>query len=69
MSNKKTESLQEKINRLSDMVAFFDTDDFDIEQALEKYKEAEKLAQEIRDQMVEVKNEITVLKERFDKAE
>lgn len=51
------------------MVAFFDTDDFDIEQALEKYKEADKLAEEIRDQMVEVKNEITVLKERFDKAE
>lgn len=67
MSNKKAESLQDKINRLSEMVAFFDTDDFDIEQALEKYKEAEKLSDEIREQMVEVKNEITVLKERFDK--
>ena len=51
------------------MVAFFDTDDFDIEQALDKYKEAEKLSDEIREQMIEVKNEITVLKERFDKAE
>lgn len=69
MSNKKTETLQEKINRLSEMVAFFDTDDFDIEQALDKYKEAEKLSDEIREQMIEVKNEITVLKERFDKAE
>jgi exodeoxyribonuclease VII small subunit len=69
MSNKKTETLQEKINRLSEMVAFFDADDFDIEQALEKYKEAEKLSEEIRKQMIEVKNEITVLKERFDKAE
>lgn len=69
MSTKKTETLQEKINRLGDMVAFFDTDDFDIEQALEKYKEAEKLSQEIHKQMNEVKNEITVLKERFDKAE
>lgn len=66
MSNKKIESLQDKINRLSDMVAFFDTDDFDIEQALEKYKEAEKLSDEIAEQMVEVKNEISVLKERFD---
>lgn len=69
MSTKKTETLQDKINRLGDMVAFFDTDDFDIEQALEKYKEAEKLSDEIREQMSEVKNEITVLKERFDKAE
>lgn len=67
MSNKKIESLQDKINRLSKMVAFFDTDDFDIEQALEKYKEAEKLSEEIREQMSDVKNEITVLKERFDK--
>lgn len=50
------------------MVAFFDTDDFDIEQALEKYKAAEKLAEEIRVQMSDVKNEITVLKERFDKS-
>lgn len=69
MSTKKAETLQEKINRLGDMVAFFDTDDFDIEQALEKYKEAEKLSDEIREQMNEVKNEITVLKERFDKTE
>lgn len=69
MSTKKAETLQEKINRLGDMVAFFDTDDFDIEQALEKYKEAERLSDEIREQMNEVKNEITVLKERFDKTE
>lgn len=69
MSTKKSESLAEKINRLGDMVAFFDTDDFDIEQALEKYKEAEKLSDEIREQMSAVKNEITVLKEKFDKPE
>lgn len=69
MSTKKSESLAEKINRLSDMVAFFDTDDFDIERALEKYKEAEKLSDEIREQMSAVKNEITVLKEKFDKPE
>lgn len=67
MSTKKTESLQEKITRLGEMVAFFDGDDFDIEQALEKYKAAEKLSEEIREQMSSVKNEITVLKERFDK--
>lgn len=66
MSTKKIESLQKKIDRLGDMIAFFDTDDFDIEQALKKYKEAEKLSDEIRAQMSEVKNEITVLKERFD---
>jgi len=69
MSTKKIETLQEKINRLGEMVAFFDTDDFDIEQALEKYKTAEKLSEEIREQMVDVKNEIAILKERFDKAE
>jgi len=69
MSKEKTKTLQEKIQQLSDMVAFFDTDDFDIEQALEQYKAAEKLSEEIREQMVDVKNEITVLKERFDKAE
>lgn len=67
MSVKKTNNLQDKIQELGDMVAFFDTDDFDIEQALEKYKAAEKLTDEIREQMTEVKNEITVLKERFDK--
>ena len=67
MSTKKTKNLQDKIAELGDMVAFFDTDDFDIEQALEKYKAAEKLSEEIREQMSEVKNEINVLKERFDK--
>ena len=68
MSEKKTKSLQSKIADLGEMVAFFDPDDFDIEQALEKYKAAEKLAEEIRAQMSDVKNEITVLKERFDQS-
>ena len=68
MSNKKIESLQEKIDRLGEMMGFFDGDDFDIEQALTRYKAAETLSDEIAAQLSEVKNEITVLKERFDQA-
>lgn len=68
MSDRKTKSLQEKMDELNRLIEFFDSGDFDLEGALEKYKAAEKLSEEIRKNLEELKNEITVLKQRFDAA-
>ena len=59
-------SIQNKTENLTKLVAWFDSEDFDIEKALEKFKEAELLASEIEADLVNIKNEVEVLKKKFD---
>ena len=65
----KNNTIREKMAKLDEMVAWFDGDEFELEQALAKFHEAEKLAEEIEKDLLELKNDITVIKERFDKTE
>lgn len=67
MSEKNNTVLTEKIAALDALVAWFDSDEFELEKALEKFTEAEQLAAEIDRDLRELKNTITVVKERFDK--
>ena len=64
--SKNDKTIQEKMNQLSELVAWFESDEFELEAAIEKYKTAEVLADEIGEDLSELKNEITVLKEKFD---
>ena len=64
--SKNDKKIQEKMNQLSELVAWFESDEFELEAAIEKYKTAEVLADEIGKDLSELKNEITVLKEKFD---
>ena len=64
--SKNDKTIQEKMNQLSELVAWFESDEFELEAAIEKYKTAEMLADEIGKDLSELKNEITVLKEKFD---
>lgn len=66
---KNNQSIQEKTMRLAELTAWFDSDDFVLEQALDKFKEAEKLAAEIEKDLSELKNEITVVKQSFTSGE
>jgi exonuclease VII small subunit len=59
-------SIQEKTEQLTKLVAWFDGDDFSIEEALDKYKIAEKLADEIKSDLSSLKNEINIVKNKFD---
>ena len=47
------------------MAAWFESDDFDIEQAIERYQAAEKLAGEIEKDLDGLRNKVTILKEKF----
>lgn len=66
MSKENNRNVHEKMARLDELVAWFDGDEFQLEAALEKFTEAEKLAEEIEAQLGVMKNEISVLAKRFD---
>ncbi len=66
MSEKK-HSIGEKMARLDQLLAWFDGDDFVLETAIEKFSEAEALASEIEQDLMGVKNTITVVAQRFDR--
>lgn len=61
-------TIQQKLAELDGLVAWFDSDDFVLEQALDHYAAAEKLAAEIEHDLSTMKNQITVLKQKFDSA-
>lgn len=60
-------SLNQKIEKLDNQVEWFYSDDFKLENATSKYKEAVGLAKEIEKDLKELKNEIEVLAEDFSK--
>lgn len=59
-------SIQVKTAELNKLIAWFDSDGFSIEEALSKYKDAEKLANEIEQDLNSLKNEINIVKNKFD---
>jgi len=60
-------TISEKTAELNAIVGWFDSEDFNLELALDKYKIAEALAQEIEQDLLSLKNEINVIKQKFDK--
>lgn len=68
MSKNDNVTIKQKMNQLNDLVKWFDSEEFSLETATDKFAEAEKLATEIEKDLAGFKNEITVLKERFDRA-
>ena len=60
-------SLNQKIEDLDAQVEWFYSDDFKLEEAIDKYKDAIKLAKEIEKDLNALKNEIEVLTEDFSK--
>lgn len=68
MSAKSKQTVGEKTAELAGLVAWFDSDDFELEKALGKFKQAEKLAEEIERDLTTLKNDIQIVKARFDEA-
>lgn len=66
MSDKSNETVTKKLARLGELVAWFEGDEFVLEEAIERFKEAQKLADEVEADLSKLKNEITVLKKKFD---
>ena len=66
MSDKKP--LKAQLAELEELVAWFDQDDVDIEQAIEKFEQGSKLADDIKTELEQFENKITVLKQKFEDA-
>lgn len=64
--SKENKSIQDKIAELSKLVSWFDSDDFVLEKAIDKFKEAESLAEEIERELNALKNDIQIVKQKFD---
>lgn len=68
MTQSKNETIQQKIIELDTLVAWFDSEEFTLEAALEKFKDAESLAMSIENDLKALKNDIQVVKQKFDSA-
>lgn len=60
-------TVQDKMSELSELVAWFQGPDFSLEKALDTYKKAEALAEDIEKDLTKLKNEITIVKKKFDR--
>ncbi len=62
----KNKTIAQKTAELDAIIAWFDSGEFDLELALDKFKQAEKLTLEIEEDLKALKNEINIVKKRFD---
>ena len=62
-------TVESELARLDEMVAWFEGETFSLDDAIVHYHEAEKLASQIEARLAELKNEVVVLKKKFDQAE
>lgn len=67
MSEALQSNISKKLEQLDEYVAWFEGDQFDLEQALDKFADAKKLAADIQLELDELKNKIVVVKKQFDK--
>lgn len=68
MSKTNPKTIAELRSELGELLAWFESDEFTPEEAVDKFKQAESLAATIETRLSEHKNTITVLKKRFDEA-
>ena len=62
----KSKTVEEKMNELREAAAWFESDEFSLTLATDKFKQATKLASEIEDDLKNLENQITVLKQSFE---
>ncbi len=58
-------SISSKIEQLQELTNWFESDEFDLEQALKKYQQAAALAKEVEKELTEMKNQIKIVQNAF----
>lgn len=59
MNKNNSLKIEQKIAELEKIITWFDSEDFELESALDRYAVAQKLAQEIQHELESLKNSIT----------
>ena len=62
----KNKTIEDKMIELREMAAWFESDDFTLTLAQEKFKAAAALAKEIEQDLTTMENDVTVLKQSFE---
>ncbi len=65
MNKSSDKPIQAKLDELDQLIAWFHGDDFELEQASAKLKEAKELASGIEHDLSAVENEISIIKQSF----
>lgn len=58
-------SIEEKLAQLREAVQWFEGEEFTVDEAMKRFEVAQKLAEDIERELSEVKNTVSVLKEKF----
>lgn len=64
---KDDKTLNQRIKELEEKIDWFYSDDFNLEEAAKRYKDATALAKGLQEDLEKLKNEIEALKEDFSK--
>lgn len=64
--NDKQRTVQEKIATLETEVAWFSSDEFVLEQAVERFKTLSALSDEITNDLAVLKNDVEIVRQQFD---
>ncbi len=62
-SNADNPSLREQMEQLEEILAWFDSDEFELEAAVERYQRAARVAEQIDQRLTEIKNKVTIITE------
>lgn len=65
MSDKSNKTISQMLAELDERVSWFESEDFVLEEAVEKFNEAEQLAKQIEKELGSFKNKINKLKQDF----
>lgn len=67
--SEKNKPISKQLTELDQLIAWFDQEDFDLDEALKKFDEGVKLADEVKERLSTLENKITILKQRFDRSD
>ena len=62
-SNADNRSLREQMEQLEEILAWFESDEFELEAAVERYQQAARVAERIDQRLREIKNKVTIITE------
>lgn len=65
MSVAKKTTVAEKMEQLDALLAWFESEEITVEEALVKYEEALELSQQLEQQLKTAKNQVEVIKKKF----
>ena len=66
MKDDKSVSISKRMEELEEKMNWFKGDEFTLDEAAERYAEAEKMAGEIEEILMEMQNSVELIQKRFD---